>query len=88
MKPAPGSFFLMGMFGFVISAYLTASGLLDASWGFAFSLTFLLMFISAVVSITPSDDMDYEVSLPKSSAKIKIVDTKSEPKTIKKRKRK
>lgn len=55
MKPLPSSLFLFSILGFTISAYLTSAEFLDASWGFAFSLTFLLMFISSVISITPSE---------------------------------
>jgi len=61
MKPLPSSLFLISILGFTISAYFTSAGLLDASWGFAFSLTFLLMFISSVISITPTEkELEYD----------------------------
>lgn len=69
MKPIPSSMFLMGILGFIISVYLTTSGLIDVSWGFAFCLAFLIMFISAVISITPSDDIDYKLSMDEDNEK-------------------
>ena len=56
MKPLPSSMLLFGMLGFIISGFLTYSGLIDASWGFAFTLVFLIIFISSIVSITPDDE--------------------------------
>lgn len=60
MKPAPASLFFIGLAGFVISVYLVGTGLLDLSWGTAFSLAFLIMFISGVASITPEDNTEYK----------------------------
>ncbi|HII30245.1 TPA: hypothetical protein HA317_04260 [Candidatus Woesearchaeota archaeon] len=51
----PGSFMIIGMFGFVFSAVYTMSGRLTPTWGFTFCLTFLIMFIASVVSITPGE---------------------------------
>jgi hypothetical protein len=53
IAPLPGTFMLMAMFGFIISSVYTVSGRLDLSYGFAFCVVFGIMFISAVVSITP-----------------------------------
>lgn len=53
MAPLPGTFMLMAMFGFIISTVYTVSGRLDLSYGFAFSFVFVIMFIAAVLSITP-----------------------------------
>lgn len=57
--PLPGTTMLIGMFGFMISAYYTAIGHIgdlnvDKTWGFTFTLFFLILFIASVVSITPS----------------------------------
>ncbi|HLD19481.1 MAG TPA: hypothetical protein VJB90_05745 [Candidatus Nanoarchaeia archaeon] len=52
--PLPGSTMLIGMFGFMITAYYTALGKLDKTWGFTFIVFFLILFIASVVSITPS----------------------------------
>jgi uncharacterized membrane protein len=50
---------LMGMLGFLISAFLTYTKLIDVSWGFAFSTVFLILFVSAMISMTPDDkDID------------------------------
>ncbi|MBN2880967.1 hypothetical protein JXM83_02845 [Candidatus Woesearchaeota archaeon] len=64
MKPLPSSLFLLGILGFVVSAYLTSAEFLDASWGFAFCLTFVIIFISSVISMTPSEK-DLEINLKK-----------------------
>jgi hypothetical protein len=53
IAPLPGTFMLMAMFGFIISAVYTVSGRLDLSYGFSFCFVFAIMFIAAVVSITP-----------------------------------
>lgn len=63
MKPAPASFFLLGLFGFIISIYLTLEKFFDYTWGTAFSLVFLLIFLSAIISITPGKDIEYEFSI-------------------------
>lgn len=51
--PLPQSFFLTSILGLIISAGLTVSGKLSPSWGFSFSLVFVMMFIASFVSITP-----------------------------------
>jgi hypothetical protein len=51
--PLNQSFFLMSIIGFIISAGFTMSGKLDATWGFTFSLIFVIMFIASIVSMTP-----------------------------------
>jgi hypothetical protein len=53
IAPLPGTFMLMAMFGFIISAVYTVSGKLDVSYGFSFCLVFAIMFIAAILSITP-----------------------------------
>ncbi len=57
--PLPGTFMITGLLGFIISAYYLAIGhigelVIDKTWGFTFTLFFLIMFIAAVISITPS----------------------------------
>ncbi len=47
------SFFLTSIFGFIISATLMYSGRLGETWGFAFCLVFVMMFIASFISITP-----------------------------------
>ena len=49
--PLPASFTVTSMFGFIISAVSTASGRLSPSWGFAFCLVFVLMFIASFISL-------------------------------------
>lgn len=66
----PPSFMITSIIGFIISAVYTASGKFESfflqfdnqifqnfgnSLGFAFCLTFILMFIASVISFTPSD---------------------------------
>ncbi|MBI3032441.1 hypothetical protein HYY69_03115 [Candidatus Woesearchaeota archaeon] len=50
----PQSFFLISIIGFLISAMYTYSGTLPLSWGFSFCLIFIIMFVAAVASMTPS----------------------------------
>lgn len=52
--PLPQSFFLTSILGFLIASILTLSGRISLSWGFAFCLVFVMMFIASFVSITPS----------------------------------
>lgn len=51
--PLSQSFFLTSIIGFIIAAGLTVSGRIAPSWGFAFCLIFVMMFIASFVSITP-----------------------------------
>jgi hypothetical protein len=53
MTPLPGTFMITAMLGFLITTVYTVSGRLDPTWGFAFDLVFVIMFIAAVLSITP-----------------------------------
>ena len=39
---------------FGVCAYYTGLGYLDKTWGFTFTLFFLILFIASVISITPS----------------------------------
>ncbi|MBT6820930.1 hypothetical protein HOA56_00755 [archaeon] len=63
----PPSLMITSIIGFTISAVYTISGAFErffASWGenagmslgFAFCFAFVIMFISSVISITPSDE--------------------------------
>jgi hypothetical protein len=68
--PLPGTFMLLGLLGFLISAYWTFSGRFNLwfawagqdagnSFGFGFMVVFLVMFIASVASMTPSfDELD------------------------------
>ena len=51
--PLPKSFFVTSIIGFIISAVLMIYGRIDATWGFAFCMVFVMMFIASFVSITP-----------------------------------
>ncbi len=51
--PLPQSFFVTSIIGFIISAVLMIYGRIDETWGFAFCMVFVMMFIASFVSITP-----------------------------------
>lgn len=51
--PLSQSFFLTSIFGFIISATLMYSGRINETWGFAFCLVFVMMFIASFISMTP-----------------------------------
>ena len=53
MEPLPATFSLTGLMGFIITTIFTVSGRVPLSWGVAFDLVFMLMFISSMISITP-----------------------------------
>ena len=53
MEPLPATFSLTGLMGFIITTVFTVSGRVPLSWGVAFDLVFMLMFISSMISITP-----------------------------------
>lgn len=74
-KPLPGTFMMMGLLGFLISAYWTFSGRFNTwfywagenagnSFGFGFMVAFLIMFIAAIASMTPKWE-DLEMPKPK-----------------------
>lgn len=88
MKPAPASLFFLGIVGFVVSAYLVATEVLDASWGTAFCIAFLIMFISGIISITPEDDLEYKLSLDEDEVKEKAEIPLPVKKTVKTKKKK
>ena len=50
----PQSFFLISIVGFIISSVYTYAGTIPLSWGFSFCLIFVIMFVAAVASMTPS----------------------------------
>ncbi len=52
--PLSGGFMLTSILGFLVSTIYMLYGRLDVSWGVAFDIVFLIMFISSVVSITPT----------------------------------
>ena len=54
MTPLPQSMFITGIIGFIASAIYTYSGRISITWGFAFMLVFMIIFLASVVSITPS----------------------------------
>lgn len=51
--PLPQSFFITSILGFIISATLMMYGRISETWGFAFCMVFVMMFIASFVSITP-----------------------------------
>ena len=51
--PLPQSFFLTSILGFIVSATLMYSGRINETWGFAFCLVFVMMFIASFISMTP-----------------------------------
>lgn len=53
--PLKSSFLLVGIIGFLISALYIYS--LNHTWGFTFSIFFLIMVIAALVSMTKSKIM-------------------------------
>ena len=66
-RPVSGGFMVVSIVGFLISVTYTFSGRFNKwfawsgenagyTWGFLFILFFLLMFIAAVVSMTPKGD--------------------------------
>ncbi len=54
LSPLSGAFTLTGLLGLIVVSIYTLYGRLDATWGFAFILIFLSMFIASMISITPS----------------------------------
>ncbi len=53
IAPLSGGFTLTGLLGFIVVSIYTLYGRLDATWGFAFMLVFLSMFIASMISISP-----------------------------------
>ena len=51
--PLPSSFMLMSMIGFLISSMMVYPR--DKTWGFAFCLIFIIMFIASIISMTYAD---------------------------------
>jgi len=58
MEPLPATFTLVSIFGLIITTVFTVSGRVNLSWGVAFDLVFLLMFISSMLSISPRFSSD------------------------------
>lgn len=53
IAPLPGSFMVTSIVGFFISVIMVSPDY--PSWGAAFALVFILMFIASMVSMTYSD---------------------------------
>ncbi len=60
IAPLSGGFTLTGLLGLIVVSIYTLYGRLDATWGFAFILIFLSMFIASMISITPSFPKELE----------------------------
>ena len=54
--PLPQSFFVTSILGFIISATLMIYGRISETWGFAFCMVFVMMFIASFISITPKGE--------------------------------
>jgi len=50
------SMFLLSIIGGIVSGAYTYSGRINASLGFAMTLVFVLMFISSLVTMTPTKE--------------------------------
>jgi len=53
MRPLSDGFMITAILGLVISVFYTGSERIPLSWGIAFILAFLAMFLASVLSITP-----------------------------------
>tara|TARA_Y100000310_G_scaffold308133_1_gene350918 strand:+ start:7803 stop:8030 length:228 start_codon:yes stop_codon:yes gene_type:complete len=51
--PLSGAFMLTSMLGFLVVTIYTIYERISLTWGFAFDLIFVIMFIASVASITP-----------------------------------
>lgn len=56
MEPLPATFTLTSILGLIITTVFTISGRINLSWGVAFDLVFLIMFLSSMITITPSQN--------------------------------
>jgi len=52
--PLSGAFMITSILGFLLVTVYTIYGRINVTWGFTLGLIFLIMFISSVVSITPT----------------------------------
>ncbi len=50
---SPNKFFMLSVFGLIISTLLFIGGIIDLTWSVTFSLTFLIMLISSLIAIAP-----------------------------------
>ncbi len=79
MTPLKGSFMVMGMVGFLISVLYVYPR--SNSYGFAFAIVFIAMFISSLISMTHSetggelqiDEKRFDVKKAKTGVKKKLV---------------
>ena len=53
VAPLPGSFMLISILGFLVSAFLLYP--VNSPLGFASALIFMLMFVAAIISMTYAD---------------------------------
>ncbi len=56
IAPLPSSFMVTSMIGYLASVLLVYK--YSPTWGFAFSLVFIMMFIASVISMTYSSDKE------------------------------
>lgn len=64
--PLPGTFMITAMVGLIISIMYIMK--LDLTWGFTFTLVFLLMFIASMVSLSKAaspEEIDIQVKRKK-----------------------
>lgn len=56
LEKSNNNFFIVSTLGLIISLFLTTSGYIELSWGITFIIVFLIMLISSLVAIYPSDE--------------------------------
>ncbi len=67
--PLKGSFMIISIVGFVISAIWVYKK--DPTWGFAFCVVFVMMFIASIISMTYGPVPDSELSMGQSGKRRK-----------------
>ena len=63
IAPLSGGFMITSIVGFLVTITFTMSGRISTSWGFSFTLIFVLMFIASLISMTygPVEEIEKEM---------------------------
>ena len=59
-RPVSSSFTMTAILGTILVVIYTSSGRIDVSWGVAFGMVFLMMFVASLLSIIPSRPKEME----------------------------
>ena len=54
--PLPGTFMIVGLFGFIATIFFWMYGRIGKTWGFTLAIFFAIVFIASLASLRPESE--------------------------------